>query len=109
MSTPNKTAPDFGEPWKTTNYRDGGIVTSYDQPIMEGFKLVKRAVACVNACAGMSDPAAEIEAMREAIKEAHSALTELDQCRILYGDSMAIDNHTTDACATARAKLKTLA
>jgi len=29
--------------------------------------------ACVNACAGMADPAAEIAAMREAIREAHEA------------------------------------
>ena len=65
-----KSAPDFGEPWKTTNYRDSGIVTSYGRPIIEGFELVKRAVACVNACAGMSDPAKEIQAMQEAIKEA---------------------------------------
>lgn len=29
-----------------------------------------RAVACVNACAGMSDPAADIAAMRDALEEA---------------------------------------
>lgn len=31
-------------------------------------KRADRIVACVNACAGMADPAKEIEAMREAIK-----------------------------------------
>ena len=33
-----------------------------------------RAVACVNACQGMTDPAAEIAAMREALQEAHTTL-----------------------------------
>ena len=32
-----------------------------------------RIVECVNACAGMQDPAAEIQAMRVAIREAHEA------------------------------------
>lgn len=33
-------------------------------------RTTSRAVSCVNACKGMADPAAEIEAMREAIKYA---------------------------------------
>lgn len=78
-TTTQQPAPDFGEPWKTANYRDGGIVTSYDQPIMEGFKLVKRAVACVNACAGMSDPAAEIQALRDAINGAWEMLQGVEE------------------------------
>jgi hypothetical protein len=45
-------------------------------------------------------------AMREAIREAHEALSRLDDCRIFYADSMDIDNHTTDDCATARANLQ---
>lgn len=36
-----------------------------------------RLVTCVNACAGMADPAAEIAAIREAIREAYEALKEL--------------------------------
>jgi hypothetical protein len=67
-------APDYGEPWQATSAREGSIVAHRDQPILESFKLVKRAVVCVNACAGMADPAAEIAAMREAIKEAGNAL-----------------------------------
>lgn len=37
-------------------------------------RTASRAVVCVNACAGMADPAVEIAAMREAIREACEAL-----------------------------------
>ena len=36
-----------------------------------------RIVACVNACAGMADPAAEIAAMRGAIREAHRFIRDI--------------------------------
>lgn len=48
----------------------------------------------------------ELQAMREAIKEAFEALQQVSQCRVYYEDSMDIDNHTSDACATALTKLK---
>lgn len=48
----------------------------------------------------------QIAAMREAIREAHEALSRLDDCRVFYADGMDIDNYTTDDCATARAKLQ---
>jgi hypothetical protein len=48
----------------------------------------------------------QIAAMREAIREAHDALSRLDDCRVFYADGMDIDNYTTDDCATARAKLQ---
>lgn len=73
MNRPSQT-PDYGEPWQATTAREGSIITCDDRPIFESYKLVKRAVVCVNACAGMADPAAEIQAMRDAIKEAHDAL-----------------------------------
>jgi hypothetical protein len=44
--------------------------------------------------------------MREAIREAHTALSQLDHARIFCCDSMDIDNYTTDDCATALTKLQ---
>jgi hypothetical protein len=84
--------PDYGEPWKEKAYNytvgdtgdvEGVIeirtreelrVTYAWNPSDENEALFSRAVACVNACAGMADPAAEIEAMREAIREARDVL-----------------------------------
>lgn len=41
-----------------------------------------RVVACVNACAGMADPAAEIAALRESLADAESRIEQLtDQLR----------------------------
>jgi hypothetical protein len=48
----------------------------------------------------------QTEKMREAIREAHAALGQLDNCRIFCADSMDIDNYATDDCDTARAKLQ---
>ena len=100
------TTPDYGEPWQPmgddeiwSDNEDEGTLAVANGCIRE------RIVACVNACAGMADPAKEIanlrdyagrthelatkvsivvaqreakqeelEAMREAIKEAHAAL-----------------------------------
>lgn len=91
-----KTAPDFGEPWRdqTGCVRD----RMYFFVSLKPPETVSRVIACVNACAGMADPSAEIaelrrnlgaargerdrnrvesQAMRVAIKEAHEALKEL--------------------------------
>ena len=71
-----KSAPDFGEPWQNElgdfeiYPRTGGDAIAY----AEGAKTRDRVIACVNACRGMTDPAAEIQALREAIKDAHYAL-----------------------------------
>lgn len=70
FGTPMK--PDYGEPWTYVN--DG---TFYDIEDRNGDAVsmaldedhYHRAIACVNACAGMDDPAKEIEGMREAAKE----------------------------------------
>jgi hypothetical protein len=48
----------------------------------------------------------ENAAMREALREAHTALSQLDECRIFCADSMDIDSYVTDDCATALAKLQ---
>lgn len=64
--------PDYGEPWslrtegsRTVIITPGATGADFDLPIHAA-----RAVACVNACQGMTDPAAEIQAMREAINNA---------------------------------------
>jgi len=95
-----KPAPDYGEPWQPTYDRSfspsiGGVCH-----FESGWR--DRAIACVNACAGMADPAKEIaelrqafsgrtvsceqcntlatenQAMREAIREAYKALKDLE-------------------------------
>lgn len=68
--------PDYGEPWSAAfgnavRYRNGQLTN------LE-WSLRDRAIACVNACAGMADPAKEIAAMREAIQEAGAALDDYD-------------------------------
>jgi hypothetical protein len=70
--TPNTPTLDYGEPW---------CEQSPPHPIAKSKGVYwlnpeqfNRAVTCVNACAGMADPAKEIKAMREAIREAHEAI-----------------------------------
>lgn len=59
-------APDFGEPWQNElgdfeiYPRTSGDAVAY----AEGSKTRDRIIAVVNACAGMVDPAAEIQALR---------------------------------------------
>lgn len=59
MSTPSL---DYGEPW----YYDDDLDLALTRNNSAGDE--RRIVDCVNACRGMADPAAEIQAMREAIK-----------------------------------------
>ena len=108
MSTP-KTAPDFGEPWHWNT--DEWI--AYDRtkgwrPSLHGNG--PRLVACLNACAGMADPAAEIQALREAA----SCLSRLvdhghaDDCLLLNRANAPCDCGVDQAQA-ALSKLKALA
>ncbi len=53
-----------------------------------------RAISCVNACAGMDDPAAEIAAMREAIREAETFLTDIAE----YWNRDENESAMSDAC-----------
>lgn len=66
-------APDFGEPWEHTSFRNC-IRDRHNALRQLEDDLRDRSRVCVNACRAMADPAAEIQAMREAIKEAHYAL-----------------------------------
>ena len=66
-----------------------------------------RITACVLACAGMADPEKEIAAMREAIREAHTAL---DGClKYMLGASVCnldLECETMDYAHHALAKLQ---
>jgi len=84
MSTQN-TAPDFGEPWETNCQsiydRNGPLYFSAPTP-----ELASRLVQCVNACQGITDPAAEIEAMRAAISEAAPNFSQAMRQWRMYAD-----------------------
>jgi hypothetical protein len=90
-------APDYGEPWQIGIMGFPQAVTNSQGKIMAGNSAVARAVACVNACAGIPDPAAHMAAMREAIK------TLVDLCERAmtviqsdYPDTADMDDFVTD-------------
>jgi hypothetical protein len=75
MTTPTTPTPGYGEPWKTLqpdlNYQrlrtwktiqPDSIHDSSAHWMADAFNpaIRDRIIACVNACAGMADPAAEI-------------------------------------------------
>jgi hypothetical protein len=111
--------PDYGEPWKEKAYNytvgdtgdvDGVIeirtreelkVADTWNPSDENEALFSRAITCVNACAGMADPAAEIESMREAIREAASHLSGFLG---FHSDDLSLDQ--VKALSATLAKLK---
>jgi hypothetical protein len=70
MSTQN-TEPDFSEPWKceTGDFEIYSKSEHNATAYAESARIRDRIIKCVNACQGMADPAAEIEAMRAAITE----------------------------------------
>ena len=85
MIEPTK-AQDFGEPWEIGRDADANEYILRDR--REFFARsgdwvgneirLRRSVACVNACAGMSDPASEIRRLR-AVEKAADALA--DSCQ----------------------------
>lgn len=62
------TVSNFGEPW----WVKSGVVFDKEgnQKYTGNDKM--RAAACVNACAGMKDPEAEIDALRECAEQLQS-------------------------------------
>lgn len=66
---------DYGEPWRYCIENHPFVVNSRDELVIEktdenmGDMDIHRAVACVNACAGIPDPAAAIQAAREALAQ----------------------------------------
>jgi hypothetical protein len=116
MNTPT---PDYGEPW---TIQEGHLSTSlfdgkgaYFADIHElvgedssvAWAKAERIIACVNACSKMADPEKEIAAMREAIREAHTAL---DGClKYMLGVSVCnldLECETMDDAHHALAKLQ---
>ena len=71
------------EPWKVTvadhNGQYGVWITDGSRCIAEGLSLqdASRIIACVNACAGMADPVAEIEALRGRAENAEAEAKQL--------------------------------
>lgn len=104
-------APDYGEPWIADERpQHDAIFTNDSTPLCLMFRkggFSQRAADCVSACAGMADPAKEIAAMREAIREAHTAL---DGClKYMLGVSVCnldLECETMDDAHHALAKLQ---
>lgn len=96
-----KPAPDYGEPWEAPGGYGKYALNVLNRKKEQVHLYVERdrVAACVNACAGMADPSAEIQAMRVAIKEIYA---EADA----YADG-ASDASTHDKfCNEIAAKLK---
>lgn len=97
-------APDYGEPWQYTSFRNCIRDRHHVLRVIED-DLRNRSRSCVNACAGMADPAAEIQAMREAMTEAaeqlsgflgfHAEALSLDQVRALSATLAKLQPFTT--------------
>ncbi len=76
MSTNTSTPIDYGEPWRycieghpfVVNSRDAIVIGRTDEAM--GDMDIHRAIACVNALAGIPDPAAAIQAARDALNAA---------------------------------------
>ena len=116
-TTTQQPAPDFGEPWLfeagdifTSKGDLVGDVYSGDGFIDECDQRGERIVATMNACASMRDPAAEIQALRDAasclallVDHGHT-----DDCLFLNRANAPCDCGV-DQAEAALAKLKALA
>ena len=99
--TPHTPAPaspaHTPEPWRVAIHAPAGLVKIEADKIVVADTIrneanATRLVACVNACAGMTDPAAQIKAMRDALKG-------------LLADKYLADPINADRMAPARAAL----
>lgn len=82
------------EPWEHIDgtepcriFKDGqsiAIFTSMRNPYRQSVADARRATVCVNACAGMADPAAEIELLRAQVKAAPAASVENEKAAAKY-------------------------
>jgi hypothetical protein len=97
--------PDYGEPWVYSDLWE--IIDRNGNEIQHGLhdEHYERAVTCVNACAGIPDPAAQLAAMREAIREAHAALAKTGRCLSIWHNASGSLCQTKDADAIADAEL----
>lgn len=68
------TAPDYGEPWTMREvFHECPYADRDGLPLGDELEHRARIITCVNACAGMADPVAEIAAMRSRIAELEAA------------------------------------
>lgn len=58
LAPPSTPAPDYGEPWRLTDSDTAHALTRNDEAALFPVASMRRAVACTNALAGISDPAA---------------------------------------------------
>lgn len=72
MNTP---APDYGEPWRANsnayvyNKHRHTVADCWSSATGECVRNSNRLVACVNACAGVSDPAAHLASLNQELSE----------------------------------------
>jgi hypothetical protein len=128
-------APDFGEPWRLEAYNSPlgesgdfeGVIEIRSRffetriaeawnPEDEHTERFNRAIACVNACASMRDPAAEIQALRDAARLLSDFVEHIDACdenKLLECDNdphpPSVFSVYRDYANAALAKLKALA
>lgn len=106
--TPNIPTLDYGEPWHNNGFGFISSLNGSDQFFCEAFResCASRIIACVNACAGMVDPAKEIKAMREAISEAHEAINEAQMTIFEEMNSWRAVDINLPKCKAALTKLQ---
>lgn len=75
MTTSATITPDYGEPWTMREvFHECPYADRDELPLGDELEHRARIIACVNACAGMADPAAEISAMKGALMIAKEGL-----------------------------------
>jgi len=79
MTTTQQPTFDYGEPWGFDG--ENWITDARNKEILNLDSIhsrnARRLIDCVNACIGMVDPAAEIQAMREAMRETADILAQI--------------------------------
>ena len=87
--------PDYGEPWSAFDF--GQCKTRRGAMLAHFFELIagarNRAIACVNACAGMADPAKDIARLKNCSDELDSIL------HIIPADAPCIHAETGETVA----------
>jgi len=104
-------APDFGEPWQPSCEmifdRDGDYVAEFQPPFHDSSKVAARAIACVNALAGVPDPAEFVRQameMKEAIGLAHCSLNQTRNRLNIWFNASGAKCQTADAEALVNAE-----
>lgn len=65
----NTTTHDYGEPWRIITIGQGSIGTRDCEFAGNELRTTQRAIDCVNALAGISDPAAAIQSAKDALEQ----------------------------------------